>query len=145
MRSNSRLREWIARVFIGLVLGMNLACAVDFIFRPKLYLAAYELSGEVGRVVIIGYGILFFMWQIPYFFAFYHPRLHKVSLIQAILMQAVGLIGESLLLRTIPIENSVLRSSILRFIWFDGGGLVLLIVAYILVTGEYSKKIEEYF
>jgi hypothetical protein len=60
-------------------------------------------------------------------------------------MQAVGLIGESLLLRTIPIENSVLRSSILRFIWFDGGGLVLLIVAYILVTGEYSKKIEEYF
>jgi len=70
MRSNSRLREWIARVFIGLVLGMNLACAVDFVFRPELYLAAYELSGEVGRVVIIGYGILFFMWQDTLLFCF---------------------------------------------------------------------------
>ncbi len=60
-------REWIARLLIAIVLGMNLACAIDFIARPKLYLSAYELSGEVGRIVIIGYGILFLMWQVPYF------------------------------------------------------------------------------
>jgi len=140
MNTRTQLREWIARVLIGLVLGMNLACAIDFIARPNLYLSAYELSGEVGRAVIIGYGILFLMWQVPYFFALYNPRLHKVSLIQAVLMQAVGLIGESLLFRTIPMENSVLRGSILRFIWFDGGGLVLLVIAIIIVSRTDCKK-----
>lgn len=136
MKARTQLREWISRVLIGLVLGMNLACAIDFISRPKLYLSAYELSGEVGRAIIIGYGILFLMWQVPYFFALYHPGFHKVSLIQAILMQAVGLIGESLLLRNIPSEHYILRSSITRFIWFDAGGLVLLLLAYFVGSGS---------
>lgn len=143
MKPNSRLREWIARFLIGLVLGMNLACAVDFIARPKLYLSAYELSGEVGRVVIIGYGILFLMWQVPYFSALYNPRLQKVSLIQAILMQAIGFVGESLLLQTIPMENSMLRGSILRFIWFDGAGLVLLIFAFMIGSGAFLNQTRE--
>ncbi len=138
-----QLREWIARLLIGLVLGMNLACAVDFIVHPKNYLASYELNGEVGRVVIIAFGILFLMWQVPYFFALYHPHRFRVSLFQAVLMQAIGFIGESLLLRTIPMENSVLRGSILRFIWFDGGGLVLLIIATIIVSRARSKEIEQ--
>lgn len=142
MKATTQLRDWIARILIGLVLGMNLACAVDFVARPELYLSAYELSGEVGRVVIIGYGILFLMWQVPYFFALANPRLHKVSLFQAILMQAIGLIGESLLYRTIPLEHVLLRGSILRFIWFDGGGLVVLVIAYIIVSRAYTKKIE---
>ncbi len=140
MNTRTQLREWIARVLIGLVLGMNLACAIDFIARPNLYLSAYELSGEVGRAVIIGYGILFLMWQVPYFFALYNPRIHKISLIQAVLMQAIGLIGETLLLRTIPMQNSVLRGSILRFIWFDGGGLVLLVIAFIVGSKPASTR-----
>ncbi|MEL7637491.1 MAG: hypothetical protein AAGU03_07035 [Anaerolineaceae bacterium] len=142
MKARNQLREWIARILIGLVLGMNLACAIEFMSRPKLYLSAYELSGEVGRAVIIGYGILFLMWQVPYFFAFYSPKLHKVSLIQAILMQGIGLIGESLLFRTIPMENPVLRGSILRFIWFDGGGLVFLILALMIGSRNHATKTE---
>lgn len=142
MKNQSQPREWIARLLIALVLGMNLACAIDFIARPKLFLSAYELSGEVGRIVIIGYGILFLMWQVPYFFALYHPRVHRVSLIQAIFMQTIGFIGESLLFRTIPMENSVLRGSILRFIWFDGGGLIFLVIAYMVVSRTYLKKSE---
>lgn len=143
MKDEARLRQWIARVLIGLVLGMNLACALDFIARPKLYLSSYELSGEVGRAVIIGYGILFLMWQVPYFFALYHPGKFRVSLIQAILMQTIGFVGEGLLLRTISSGNAVLRGSVLRFIWFDGGGLVLLIIALILVPVLYTDKIKQ--
>lgn len=142
MKARNQLREWIARILIGLVLGMNLACAIEFMSRPELYLSAYELSGEVGRAVIIGYGILFLMWQVPYFFAFYSPKLHKVSLIQAILMQGIGLIGESLLFRTILMENPVLRVSILRFIWFDGGGLVFLILALMIGSRNHATKTE---
>ena len=41
----------------------------------------------------------------------------------------VGLIGESILLSTIPAGHAILRGSILRFILFDGAGVLLLGVA----------------
>ena len=47
----------------------------------------------------------------------------------AIAMQSIGLIGETLILRALPLEHAILRDSILRFIIFDGGGLVALIAA----------------
>lgn len=116
-----------------MVLASNLLAAVDFILRPRLYLGGYELSGEVGRIVIVGYGILFLMWQVPYFFAVFDPLKYRTSLLTAVLMQAIGLVGESILLGTIPIQHEVLRNSILRFIAFDGAGLLILVIALILV------------
>lgn len=136
MKDKSKLRLRIAQFLIFVVLAINTYCAVDFVVRPNLYMGAYELSGEVGRVVMIGYGILFLMWQVPYFFALAQPIAHRTSLIQAILMQTIGLIGESFLLRSIPLEHVLLRGSILRFIIFDGGGLVLLILAAVLIRKE---------
>ena len=106
-------------------------------------MGSYELSGEVGRVVMIGYGILFLMWQVPYFFALANPVKHKISLNQANLMQAIGLIGETLLLRTIPAEFAILRSSVTRFIIFDAVGLVFLIIAAILIglrTSQFHRS-----
>jgi len=126
-------RIWTARIFIAIVLLINLFCAVEFILKPSEYMGSYGLSGEVGRVVMIGYGILFLMWQVPYFFALANPVKHKISLFQANLMQAVGLIGETLLLRTIPAEFAILRGSVTRFIIFDAVGLAFLIVAAILI------------
>ena len=120
---------WVARFLIGIVLIINLMCALDFIAKPRLYMGRYELSGEVGRAVIVGYGILFLMWQGPYFFAIFDPVKHMISLISAVLMQAIGLVGESLLYPTIPLEHEVLRASVMRFIVFDGAGLVLLLFA----------------
>lgn len=120
----------MARFLIGIVLIINLMCAIDFIARPRLYMGGYELSGEVGRAVIVGYGILFLMWQVPYFFAVFDPVKHKTSLISAIIMQAIGLVGESLLYRTIALDHIVLRGSVLRFIVFDGAGLAFLFVAF---------------
>ena len=133
MKALPRLQEWSARGLITIVLGINLLCAIDFIARPKRYMASFELSGEVGRAVIIGYGILFLMWQVPYFFAFYHPTRNRISLISAVLMQAIGLVGESFLLGSIPLEHQVLRGSVLRFIYFDAGGLLLLLIALIIL------------
>ena len=44
-------------------------------------------------------------------------------------MQLIGLVGETLLLASIPADYGLLRGSITRFIWFDAGGLVLLLAA----------------
>ncbi|MBP7213071.1 MAG: hypothetical protein KBA03_02450 [Anaerolineaceae bacterium] len=142
MKDKSKLRLRIAQFLIFVVLVINIFCAVDFIVRPDLYKGGYELSGEVGRVVVIGYGILFLMWQVPYFFALAQPVIHRTSLIQAILMQTIGLIGESFLLRSIPIEHEILRGSILRFIIFDAGGLVLLLLAVLVVRKDQQTKID---
>ena len=140
MKAKPKLRLRISQFLIFVVLAINTYCAVDFIVRPELYMGAYELSGEVGRVVMIGYGILFLMWQVPYFFALAQPIVHRTSLIQAILMQMVGLIGESFLLQSIPMEHVLLRGSILRFIIFDGGGLFFLILAFLIIRKTYPKQ-----
>ncbi len=117
------------RVLIFLVLAMNLQCALAYIFDPLPYVAPFELSGEPGRAAVVGIGILFVMWQVPYVFALVHPLRHQRSLFEAVIMQAIGLLGESLLLRSIPLTHTVLRASILRFIIFDAGGLFLLLAA----------------
>ncbi len=108
---------------------MNLQCALAYIFNPLPYVAPFELSGEPGRAAVVGIGILFVMWQVPYVFALVHPERNRRSLLEAILMQAIGRVGESLLLRSIPLEHTALRASILRFIIFDAGGLLLLLTA----------------
>lgn len=136
-------RLWAARLLIVTVLTINLLCAFEFILRPSVYQGSYELDGEVGKAVIIGFGILFLMWQVPYFFALANPVKHKVSLISAVIMQAIGLIGESLLLHTIPDEHTLLRGSVIRFIIFDGAGLVLLFVALYLVRLMPSPTTQE--
>ena len=134
MKAQPRLQDWVARGLIAIVLGINLACAIDFIARPQRYMASYELSGEVGRAVIMGFGILFLMWQVPYFFALFSPTRNRVSLLSAVLMQAIGLVGESFLLSRIPMQNQVLRGSVLRFIYFDAGGLLLLVIALFIIN-----------
>ena len=48
-------------------------------------------------------------------------------------MQAIGLLGESLLLSRISPDYPSLRVSITRFVIFDAAGLVLLLAALLLV------------
>ncbi|MBI9049334.1 MAG: hypothetical protein JEZ00_07940 [Anaerolineaceae bacterium] len=124
-----KIRCLISRFLIGLVLVSNLESAFAFFLKPELFNSAYELSGIPGQAAIRGFAILFFMWNIPYVFALIHPLKNHLSLIEAILMQFVGLIGESWLITQIPLQHSLLRSSIYRFIIFDGAGLLLLFLA----------------
>jgi uncharacterized membrane protein YjfL (UPF0719 family) len=123
----------LPQVLIFLVVAMNLQCAFSYIFNPMPYVAPFELSGEPGRVAVIGIGILFVMWQVPYVFALVHPQRNRRSLLEANLMQGIGLAGETLLLRSIPGTHVSLRASILRFVIFDAVGLLLLLIALIYI------------
>ena len=119
----------LPRVMILAVLVINLQCALAFIVNPLAYAASFELVGEPGRAAVIGIGILFLMWQVPYVFALLHPRKNFRSLTEAVLMQAIGLVGEWFLLRSVPAANAMLRGAILRFVLFDAAGLLLLLLA----------------
>ncbi|MEA4930311.1 MAG: hypothetical protein VB026_01905, partial [Anaerolineaceae bacterium] len=50
------------------------------------------------------------------------------SLVEAVLMQAIGLVGEWFLLRSVPAANAMLRGAILRFVLIDAAGLLLLLL-----------------
>lgn len=139
MKTSERTRNLIARVLIGLVLFFNLQAAVYFILDPGGYAAGFELSGISGEKAVQGVGILFLMWNVPYVFALLDPVRHRISLASAVIMQAIGLIGESLLLLTLPDGHEVLSSSILRFIAFDGFGLAALVIAWLLSRPSDAK------
>lgn len=126
-------RIWPARLLIGIVFFFNVQCALAFLIAPQNYAPAFELSGAPGAGMVRGMGILFLMWNVPYAVALWQPLRHFVSLTEAVVMQAVGLVGETLIWLKLPVVHASVRSSILRFIWFDGGGLVLLLAAWVIV------------
>ena len=85
---------------------------------------------ESGDAVIRGFGVLFLMWTIPYLVAAFHPQRHFTSLVEAVIMQAIGVTGESLILLLLPKEHITLTASVTRFIYFDAAGLIILLVAH---------------
>jgi len=128
----TKQRLYLARILIGAVLFFNLQCALAFLANPSAYMAGFGLSGEVGAGMLRGTGLLFVMWNVPYVFACYHPIKYRVSLIEALIMQAIGLLGETLILFGGSYDNALINTTVLRFIVFDGGGLVLLLLAFLL-------------
>jgi hypothetical protein len=129
------VRIWVARLCVGAVLFANVQCAVAFWQSPAGYAPAFELSGAAGEAAIRGIAVLFLMWNVPYVVALWHPRRYRPSLWQAIAMQALGVIGETLIWQQLPAAQAVLRDSLLRFIVFDAGGLAVLCLAAALVIG----------
>ena len=127
---------WSARLLIGIVTAWNLQAAYIFIFSPATFVRAYELSGTAGEAAVRGIGILFLMWNMPCLFALQNPIRFRLALYLSVLMQLIGLIGESYILSTLSVEHVVLRNSILRFIEFDAAGLLFLVTAYLLVKDE---------
>ncbi len=125
-------REWIAQGLIGIVVFFNLDAAFSFMFQSDLYAPGFEISGIPGRAVTQGMGLLFLMWNVPYLFALVKPTRNFTSLVEAVLMQAIGVIGESILLLNLPGSHPIITATTERFIIFDGGGLVLLIIALVI-------------
>lgn len=132
-KNRARYTLWISRLLVGVVFFFNVECALAFIIAPQAYAPAFELAGAPGEGMVRGMGILFLMWNVPYAFALWNPLRFRVSLLSAIIMQAIGALGETILLLTFPPGYSLLRSTVLRFIIFDATGLVLLMIAGILV------------
>jgi hypothetical protein len=124
---------WTSRILIGIVTFFNLQCAFLFLFRAADYTPGFELSGAVGNAMVQGMGLLFVMWNVPYVVALIHPLNQRISLIEAVIMQGIGVVGETLLLLTLPEVHPVLASSVTRFIIFDGSGFILLFVALLLI------------
>ena len=137
-KSSPNKRLWIGRFLILIVFFWNVQAAVLFLLRPQDYAPGFELVGVPGQSIIQGIGLLFLMWNVPYFVALLNPVKFRVSLIEAILMQAIGVIGESILRAVLPEGHMLIAVSVARFIWFDGGGLVLLLLAW----GITQKKID---
>ncbi len=133
---------WFSRLLVGTVVVINLMAAFEFMVRPQAYAPGFELEGTPGAAVIQGMGLLFLMWNVPYIVALLHPMKHFISLIESVVMQAIGVAGESALLLALPGDHSQIGSSVTRFIIFDGGGLIFLTAALILVLQErkQSKK-----
>ena len=125
-----KVRLWLVRGLIALVTAWNLQAALVFILWPERFAPGFELTGESGAVAVRGTGILFLMWNVPYLVALWHPRKFRLALKIALAMQLIGLVGESLILITLPDGHALLSTSIIRFIIFDGGGLILLLGAF---------------
>lgn len=123
---HSRRNITFARALTAIVLGWNLQCALAFILNPAGYTGGFGLAGEAGAQMVRAMGVLFVMWNVPYAFALANPIRFRVSLIEAAVMQAIGLAGETLILLSGGPYAAVVQETITRFIAFDGAGLVLL-------------------
>lgn len=119
----------IARILIGFVFLVNVQCALVFLLWPGEYAGSFELSGIPGEAMLRGLGVLFLMWNVPYAVALWNPINYRLALWLAIVMQAIGLAGETWIAISIPAEHILIRSAITRFVVFDSIGLVLLIAA----------------
>lgn len=127
---SSQQALWCTRIVFGLVFIINVQCALQFVFTPDTYVGAYELEGISGIIALQGMGIAFLMWNATYPFFITHPIKWRVIGIIILIQQAIGLIGESLLLAWLPSGHDILATSIQRFIFFDGIGLLAMTVAY---------------
>jgi hypothetical protein len=131
---------WPARLLIGVVFFFNVQCAVAFLAAPQAYAPSFELAGPAGEGMIRGLGVLFLMWNVPYAVALWHPFNYRVSLVEAVAMQVIGVTGETLLLAALPAGHDVIRLSVTRFIVFDASGLFLLLLAFWIVN-RFPKKV----
>jgi len=130
------LRLWASRLLIAVVVAWNLECALVFLLHPEVFAPGFELAGIPGAAAMRGTAVLFVMWNVPYLVALWNPVRHRISLGEALAMQALGLVGESFILLTLPAGHAVLHTSLVRFIAFDAAGVVLLAVARFLIHKE---------
>ena len=125
-------RVWAARVAVALVLVSNLSAAIPYLLDPDRYAAAFELNGVAGAAMVRGLGVLFVMWSAAYLPLIAHPDRHPALFGVVLAQQVLGLAGETWILATLPPGQAALVASGLRFVAFDGAGLALLCLAFVL-------------
>jgi hypothetical protein len=130
MRNNPSLVTWFIRLTVGFVFIVNVECAMAFILHPEKYTAGFEVSGEVGNVIVQSIGILFLMWNATYPLVIFRPQSHTTLLLVILCQQAIGVIGETWLWLELPDGHTALAATGLRFIMFDSFGLLLMGLAF---------------
>ncbi len=129
--------KWFVRIAFTAVFAINVHCSLSFVLTPGDYAAAYELSGVAGEAAIQGIGIAFLMWNATYPAFIVAPQRFRVLGWVILAQQAIGLVGEALLLANltnwtgVAAGHEMLAASITRFIIFDGVGLVLMSIAFV--------------
>ncbi|MGD8621301.1 MAG: hypothetical protein PVI81_03420 [Anaerolineales bacterium] len=130
-----RASIWFTRVSVAVVFAMNLSAALGYLFLPMRFASGYELQGEVGRIVVQGFGILYLMWNATYPLVIWNPVRHRIVFIIVLIQQLIALVGESLLIASVPAEFGALIRTGARFILFDGAGLLLMAAGFLMVRG----------
>ena len=131
---------WLARLALAVVFFFNVSCALAFIARPEAYAPGFEVSGVAGEALVRGMGILFLMWNVTYPLAIWHPRRYRWLFLIVIVQQAIGLAGETWMLLTLPPGHTALTATGYRFVAFDGGGFVAMLVTSVLMHRCLSRK-----
>lgn len=121
---------WAMRIAFALVFVINVQCALSFVIWPASFAAAYELDGVAGNAAVQGIGIAFLMWNATYPAFIVQPKRFDVLGWVILAQQAIGLVGETFLLFSLPAGHDVLSSSIMRFIAFDAAGLVIMAITW---------------
>jgi hypothetical protein len=136
MGRRHRLSLWLARVVVGTVFFFNVTCALTFVAQPDRYAPGFEVSGVPGRVLVRGIGILFLMWNATYPPVLVRPDRNRTLFAVILVQQAIGLAGETWMWATLPAGHAALWTTGLRFIAFDGAGLVGMVLAFWLLSGQ---------
>jgi len=121
---------WLARIVVGTVFLINVSCALVFILQPDKYSPGFEVTGFPGRIYVQGLGILFLMWNATYPLVIYNPIRYRAMFVVILIQQAIGVVGETWLWLTMPSGHLLLRTTGLRFMLFDGIGLIVMVAAY---------------
>ncbi|KPK90230.1 MAG: hypothetical protein AMJ88_16455 [Anaerolineae bacterium SM23_ 63] len=114
---------WLARFVVGVVFILNVSCALAFLLRPDRYAPGFELSGVQGRIMVQAMGILFLMWNATYPLVVIDPQRYRTLFAVVFTQQAIGVVGETWLLASLPVGHPTLWATGVRFIVFDGLGL----------------------
>jgi len=125
-----RLALWVTRLMVGTVFFFNVTCALAFVTRPDRYAPGFEVGGVPGRALVRGMGILFLMWNATYPPVLIRPDRHRTLFAVILAQQAIGVAGETWMWATLPAGHTALWNTGLRFIIFDGAGLVGMAVAF---------------
>ncbi len=128
-----RTTLWLARLALAVVFCFNVNCALAFITRPAAYAPGFEVNGVAGEALVRGMGVLFLMWNATYPLAIWNPYRYRWLFLIVLVQQAIGLAGETWMLRMLPPGHATLAATGYRFIAFDGGGLVAMLVTFILM------------
>lgn len=124
---------WLARLALTVVFFFNVSCALAFIARPEAYAPGFEVGGIPGEALVRGMGFLFLMWNVTYPLAIWNPWRYRWLFLVIIAQQTIGLAGETWMLLTLPPGHTALAATGHRFIAFDGGGFVAILIAFALM------------
>lgn len=139
-RKTNKAVLWLNRAAFAVVFAINVWCAVVFITSPQAFVGAYELQGVAGEAAVRGMGVVFLMWNVTYPLYIFKPDKYRVLGGIIIAQQAIGCLGETFILLTLGGGHDLLASSIMRFIAFDVGGLVIEVVAFVILLAQFLNQ-----